>query len=394
VAERKAAKRAKPAKKAKASPKKAPKRATRKMPARKAAKKMPAKTATAPVTPVAATPTVTPPVTPALPAASDDAWIVVPQDDADPWLQRQPPIEEWAVVDPVANSPAPSPTPAPAPAVPPFDPATGEWLAARPAQPVAAPTPTGPPPESFRKGAGPIAWTVVLALDLGFLAFNAIYAIYAGLVLIASPESAAAQRFREAVMLDSPEALLFETLASFALFGLIPLLWVLLTRQEPREGTKRFLRLHEPGKGIARGVLLAIPLILAVGVLSAAYTYATEGPQGFDDPDENPAVQGILDNLSWPLAALVALCAGIGEEIFFRGLLQRWLGVWGQAILFGLAHSAGGYPPQILFACGLGVLFGVLVRRGWSLWTTITAHVLYDFTLLALGLAYKSSGAG
>jgi membrane protease YdiL (CAAX protease family) len=393
-----------PKKQARPAPKKAAKRAA---PARKAApKRSPAKRTAAkkPARPRAQSPAAE--AESPLPAQGDggDGWIVVHADDADPWLQ--PREESWEVVDvaaPAAALPAqPSASPwgrAEPPSAAPAAPSgttTGEWLT--PVPPPEAPPAPAPPPEARRHGVGPTLWTILLGLDLAFLAVNAVFSIIAGMVLVFAPDSDTASRLRDTVRLDSPEALLTETLLTFALFGLIPLLWVLGTRQRPVEGAKRYLHLHTPGPAIARGVLLAIPLLIAVVVLGGIYTVATQGIDGLTDPDEsvNPAVEGILDNLSWPLAVLVAVSAGVGEEIFFRGLLQRWRGVglWGQAILFGLAHAAGGYPPQILFALGLGVFFGHLVRRGWSLWTLATAHALYDFTLLALGLATRSSGSG
>jgi membrane protease YdiL (CAAX protease family) len=420
VAERKAAKRAKPAK---AAPKKAATKAAKKAarasakppkaakpkaakggaPAKRApAKRTPPKraqrTGTAPAAPEAAKPGK---------ADEGDAWIVVHADDSDPWLR--PPGDRWEIVDaapepgegpeeavwaPPAGEAAPStglePT-APAPAAAPvFDPSTGAWLTAE-GPPTAL---SGAPPESRRRGTGPTVWNVVMGLDVGFLAFNALLSIAAGLVLVFAPDTDLASQLRDSVQFDSPTALMVETLVTFALFGVIPFLWVYNTRLEPKEGTRRYLHLHSPGKALARGALLAVPLLVAVAVVSALYVVATQGIDGLTHPDEseNPAVQGILDNLTWPLAALIALCAGLGEEIFFRGVLQRWIGVWGQAILFGLAHSAGGYPPQVIFAFGLGVLFGHLVKRGWSLWTMVAAHALYDFTLLAIGMASKTSG--
>ncbi|MFA5943413.1 MAG: CPBP family glutamic-type intramembrane protease [Candidatus Thermoplasmatota archaeon] len=271
-----------------------------------------------------------------------------------------------------------------------FDPATGAWL----------PAPVPPPasssadaPDAARKGVGYLLWSILLGFDLALLGISILAAIAFGIVLVFAPDSSSADWVRSQLEGGTSADLVVNTLAAFVSFGVIPLLWVLGTRRVPLEGAKRFLHLHEPAKGILRGVLLTIPLLVGVVILSVGYTVATEGVDGLTNPEEdvNPALQDILDNLTWPLAALVALCAGIGEEIFFRGLMQRWVGPWGQAVLFGLAHATGGYIPQIVFALGLGILFGHLVKRGWSLWTMITAHVLYDFTLLATALLFPET---
>lgn len=273
----------------------------------------------------------------------------------------------------------------------PFDPATGDWVASPP-PPVAVETgeaaPAGEAPDAPKKGPGYILWSILLWADLALLALNALAAIASGAVLYFSPDSAAADEIRDRLQGGGRSVLVINTVASLVAFGLIPVLWLLGTRRMPLEGTRRFLHLHEPGKAILRGIVLTIPLLLGVAALVSVYTLATEGVEGLTNPDEeaNPAVQEILDNLTWPIAVLVAVAAGVGEEIFFRGLLQRYLGVWGQALLFGLAHATGGYLPQVLFALGLGILFGHLIRRGWSLWSLIVAHTLYDFTLLAMAM--------
>jgi membrane protease YdiL (CAAX protease family) len=272
---------------------------------------------------------------------------------------------------------------------------TGDWIAvADPGdQPLPAmdPTPADAPDAAKKGTTSYILWTILLWIDLGLLALNFLAVLVAGAILVFSPSSSAADSVRQA--LEGETNLYLEVLIAFIGFGLIPLLWVLGTRRVPIEGTKRFLHLHDPGKGILRGVLLTLPILLAVALLIIVYTVATEGVEGLtqSDPDANPAVQKILENLTWPLVVLIALGAGIGEEIFFRGLLQRYLGVWGQGVLFGLAHSAGGYVPQIAVAFGIGILFGYLVKRGWSLWTMITAHVLYDFTLLSMALLFPEA---
>jgi len=345
-----------------AKPKAAPKR---KAPVRKAAPAKPARKAASP-----------PP-----PPSAPDAWIVEPE-------------PAWVVVPEPARAPAPlSPLPPPAASARPFNPATGAWIPVDTAAGAAAQPPA--PPEARKRTAGATFWNVILGIDLALLALNVIGAVAVGLVLVFAPHSASAEYLRSHTTIESPGALVAEQALNFTLFGVIPLLWLLGTRVKPVEGTKRFLQLRARGKDFARGVGLVPLLLLAVVVLSAIYIVLTKGPGALADAatnktsGDNPVTDQIVKNLTWPVAAFVAATAGIGEEIFFRGLLQKRLGVWGQAALFGLAHGAGGYPPQILFAFGLGVLFGTLVKRGWSLWTTIVAHALYDFTLLAIGLATR-----
>ena len=93
----------------------------------------------------------------------------------------------------------------------------------------------------------------------------------------------------------------------------------------------------------------------------------------------------------WELAA-VALAAGVGEELLFRGLLQPLLasafeppvGVWiafiATSVIFGLCHWLT--PTYAVFATLLGLYLGGLFLWTDNLLAPITAHALYDLVAL------------
>jgi membrane protease YdiL (CAAX protease family) len=89
-----------------------------------------------------------------------------------------------------------------------------------------------------------------------------------------------------------------------------------------------------------------------------------------------------LAGLNLPQMALLALAAGIGEEVFFRGVLQPRLGLLPTALLFGLVHpfSVAHAALVALFGLYLGWLF----QEAGSLLLPITAHALYDLVALCL----------
>lgn len=93
------------------------------------------------------------------------------------------------------------------------------------------------------------------------------------------------------------------------------------------------------------------------------------------------------------LFVLLSVCAGLFEEIIFRGYLQRQLGALGRnavigivasGILFGLAHGYQG--PRMMVAIGFfGVFFGILAHLRKSLRPGMMAHAFQD-SIAGIGL--------
>jgi membrane protease YdiL (CAAX protease family) len=90
-------------------------------------------------------------------------------------------------------------------------------------------------------------------------------------------------------------------------------------------------------------------------------------------------VQDLLLNL-----VLIAVFAGVGEELFFRGVLQRlfiklfknpWAGILVTAFIFSAVHlQFYGFIPRFI----LGILLGLIYWYSGSLWPAIIAHFAYD----------------
>ena len=85
----------------------------------------------------------------------------------------------------------------------------------------------------------------------------------------------------------------------------------------------------------------------------------------------------------WQLALIAAL-AGIGEELFFRGLLQLglslfldvWLAILITSLIFGLAHAIT--PTYFLLAFIISLYLGFLFVHTGNLIVPIAIHALYD----------------
>lgn len=90
---------------------------------------------------------------------------------------------------------------------------------------------------------------------------------------------------------------------------------------------------------------------------------------------------------------LISICAGIGEEIFFRGAVQYWLGIPITAIVFVAIH--GYLDPRNrrimlygLFMTVIMIIFGFAAEE-YGLWGPIIAHTVIDIVLLEYLHAYN-----
>jgi len=98
----------------------------------------------------------------------------------------------------------------------------------------------------------------------------------------------------------------------------------------------------------------------------------------------------VARNLSASGIAAVAAFSALGEELWFRGLLQPWLGIWLQALIFGVIHSQIRGPARwawVLWATIMGLAFGALFALTGSLAGPIAAHALINW----LNLGYLKS---
>ncbi len=176
---------------------------------------------------------------------------------------------------------------------------------------------------------------------------------------------------------------IFLFVLSEILFAFIALFGVgLLVRRHGQQLAHR-LGLEKPQPAhLLIGVGWIVLLVLLQGIAGAAWALL------------NPEQARLLESINSLLLAnvdtvwewlLLALAAGIGEELLFRGALQPVFGLGFTAVLFALVHVQYGYTPILLFIVFLAVILG-LVRRYYNTTIAIFVHVGYDFTLGLLAL--------
>lgn len=103
-----------------------------------------------------------------------------------------------------------------------------------------------------------------------------------------------------------------------------------------------------------------------------------------------PHITDLLINL-----LLIAVLPAIGEELFFRGVMQRliiqmvklpWLGVLITALLFSAVHmQLLGFVPRVL----LGFLLGAIYLLSGNLWLSIAGHFLVNGIQVVAAYLYQ-----
>jgi hypothetical protein len=160
-----------------------------------------------------------------------------------------------------------------------------------------------------------------------------------------------------------------------------------------------YLGLRLPGKSIywLLGILLIIvayPLVEYIGYLNQKLSLGEATNQWMKSMEEEAAQQikfmlqkhtpdELVKNLIF-----ISLFAGIGEELFFRGILQRifirmtknpWMGIVLTAAIFsGIHMQFYGFFPRFL----LGILLGAIYWYSGSILTAMLAHFLYDASVI------------
>ena len=95
----------------------------------------------------------------------------------------------------------------------------------------------------------------------------------------------------------------------------------------------------------------------------------------------NDLLLGEIDSVGdW---LLLAVAAGIGEEILFRGALQPVLGIWVTSLLFAIVHTQYGLSVATVLIFIVGYVLGI-IRRRQNTTVAILLHAAYNF-LLGLG---------
>jgi membrane protease YdiL (CAAX protease family) len=162
-------------------------------------------------------------------------------------------------------------------------------------------------------------------------------------------------------------------------------------------GISPLQQLHFGLGALLWGVAATAPLLAALAWMLAARSGPVHRLVAFVLQELGALVAG----LSISELALLAVLAGISEEVLFRGVVQVGLarvlpeaGALATAsVLFGLVHFAS--KTYAILAGVMGLYLGALFLVQGSLVAPIIAHALYDFmALIYVARRYRALQAG
>ncbi|MBM3411822.1 MAG: CPBP family intramembrane metalloprotease [Bacteroidetes bacterium] len=146
----------------------------------------------------------------------------------------------------------------------------------------------------------------------------------------------------------------------------------------------------------AAAILIALPMVQWLGEVNRTIEFPAELTNWIRSKEDevNETVKALLSRHSVKDLFLnlffVAGLAAVGEELLFRGVIQRifvrqfgqaWPAIIFSAFLFAALHMQFyGFFPRF----ALGILLGAIYWYSGSLWVAILAHFLYDATLITL----------
>ena len=171
--------------------------------------------------------------------------------------------------------------------------------------------------------------------------------------------------------------------------------WWLLTS---RPALLPFLNIQRdrPGEAVMTGFAVGVGgwigtilLALAIAIILQAAGLVPKNPQ------VSPMIGWMAGLPLWKKGAIV-ISAMTVEEAFFRGWLQKRIGLLGSTILFALAHSGLGQPLLLIGVAIISFVIGFTFYRTKNLIPGIIAHGVFDGVQLfvVIPIVFRMTGIG
>lgn len=123
------------------------------------------------------------------------------------------------------------------------------------------------------------------------------------------------------------------------------------------------------------GVVAALPPLCMIPLLESSLGQRLPGLRGLRQSITS-VLAPLLGHMRLSEILVLSFLAGLSEEVFFRGVLQREIGLIPASLAFGLLHAVS--LPYVLWATVVGCYLGWLVQLSENLWLPIMAHTVVD----------------
>jgi membrane protease YdiL (CAAX protease family) len=171
--------------------------------------------------------------------------------------------------------------------------------------------------------------------------------------------------------------------------------WWLLAGRPP---ILRFLniRREHPGEAVLSGLAVGVGGWVVTIAIAASLALVLQASGMLPKEPKVPAMVIWIANLSAWKKVLLVFAAMTVEEAFFRGWLQKRIGLIASTILFALAHSGYGQPFLLIGVTLISLVIGTTFYRTKNLIPGVIAHGVFDAVQLfvVIPIAFKAAGLG
>jgi membrane protease YdiL (CAAX protease family) len=214
-------------------------------------------------------------------------------------------------------------------------------------------------------------------------------AIFLGVITVAIVSSSLVQ----------PTAKQLAAMPFYSLFALHAIIiifltgWWFLTGRPP---IKQFLNVRLDGHALLTGLAVGVGGWLFTIALALTIALVLQATGVIPKDVQPPAMIAWIATLAaWKKCVLV-LSAMTVEEAFFRGWLQKRIGLIASTLFFALAHAGYGQPFLLIGVALISLVIGFTFYRTKNIVPGVIAHGVFDAVQLfvIIPIAFKAAGLG